>query len=98
LVPPWFFREISRILPDGQIKCAIFSMSVFFAGLNHQKRLQRKIRIVEAIQRDLGCPDITRKYSDFQKLQINLYLCPSRPTEGRFAIVTDVGTGCDGCR
>jgi hypothetical protein len=26
----------------------------------------------------------------------NPYFALSRPTEGRFAIVTDVGTGCDG--
>jgi hypothetical protein len=32
-----------------------------------------------------------QKYSDFPKLQISLYAPPSRPTEGRFAIVTDAG-------
>ena len=32
-----------------------------------------------------------KKYSDFQKTQISLYPSPSRPTEGRLAIVTDAG-------
>jgi hypothetical protein len=32
-----------------------------------------------------------KKYSDFQKQQISLYLLPSRPTEGRHAIVTAAG-------
>ena len=37
-----------------------------------------------------------QKYSDFQKLRLSLYAFPSRPTKGRFAIVTNVGAGCDG--
>jgi hypothetical protein len=32
-----------------------------------------------------------RKYSYFQLAQITSYQSPSRPTEGRFAIVTDAG-------
>jgi hypothetical protein len=32
-----------------------------------------------------------QKYSDFPKTQISLYPQPSRPTEGRLAIVTDAG-------
>jgi len=52
----------------------------------------------------LAIPDLTRranqqkpvqprlrKYSDFQKSQITLYPLPSRPTEGRLAIVTNAG-------
>jgi hypothetical protein len=34
---------------------------------------------------------ILKKYSDFQKYQISLHPFPSRPTEGRFAIVTAAG-------
>ncbi len=34
---------------------------------------------------------LSQKYSDFQKTQISLYPWPSRPTEGRLAIVTDAG-------
>jgi len=34
---------------------------------------------------------LLQKYSDFPKTQIGLYPLPSRPTEGRFAIVTDAG-------
>jgi len=32
-----------------------------------------------------------KKYSDFQKTQNSLYPPPSRPTEGRLAIVTNAG-------
>jgi hypothetical protein len=32
-----------------------------------------------------------KKYSDFQKTQISLSRSPSRPTEGRLAIVTNAG-------
>jgi hypothetical protein len=32
-----------------------------------------------------------KKYSGFPKEQITLYRQPSRPTEGRLAIVTDAG-------
>jgi hypothetical protein len=32
-----------------------------------------------------------QKFSDFPKTQITLYPSPSRPTEGRFAIVTNAG-------
>jgi hypothetical protein len=32
-----------------------------------------------------------KKYSDLQKQQITLYPSPSRPTEGRHAIVTAAG-------
>ena len=32
-----------------------------------------------------------KKYSDFQKTQISLSHSPSRPTEGRLAIVTNAG-------
>jgi hypothetical protein len=34
---------------------------------------------------------LSQKYSDFPKTQITLYPRPSRPTEGRLAIVTDAG-------
>jgi hypothetical protein len=34
---------------------------------------------------------ILQKYSDFPKTQISPYPLPSRPNEGRFAIVTDAG-------
>src|ERR1700733_425632 len=37
-----------------------------------------------------------KKYSGFPKPQITGIIHASRPTEGRFAIVTDVGTGCGG--
>jgi hypothetical protein len=34
---------------------------------------------------------LVKKYSDFQKSQISPICSPSRPSEGRFAIVTDAG-------
>jgi hypothetical protein len=34
---------------------------------------------------------LLKKYSDFPNTQISLYLSPSRPTEGRFAVVTNAG-------
>jgi hypothetical protein len=36
---------------------------------------------------------LSKKYSDFPKTQITLYPPPSRPTEGRLAIVTAAGRG-----
>ena len=43
----------------------------------------------------MGChlpvQPLLQKYSDFPKTQISLYPLPSRPTEGRLAIVTDAG-------
>ena len=34
---------------------------------------------------------LLKKYSDFPKTQITFITLPSRPTEGRLAIVTDAG-------
>jgi hypothetical protein len=34
---------------------------------------------------------LSKKYSDFPKAKSVVYPLPSRPTEGRFAIVTDAG-------
>src|ERR1700733_6007457 len=40
---------------------------------------------------DAAVQPLLKKYSDFPKAQISLYLSPSRPTEGRFAVVTNAG-------
>jgi hypothetical protein len=40
---------------------------------------------------DFRVQPLSKKYSAFQKSQITLYPIPSRPTQGRIAIVTDAG-------
>jgi hypothetical protein len=44
-----------------------------------------RIKLIWAVQSHL------QKYFCFSEIEIKLYDSPSRPTEGRFAIVTDAG-------
>jgi hypothetical protein len=53
--------------------------------------LRQKTKFSSGIKLILAAQSSREKYSDFPKPQISLYRQPSRPTEGRLAIVTDAG-------
>jgi len=56
--------------------------------------IARNGRFIEPDQRDLGRPVLLRKIFRFPRRANHLYnLAPSRLTEGRFAIVTNVERG-----
>jgi hypothetical protein len=83
--------------PDSPVEAKISSVArdvVRFGGLKRRKSRARKWKFAQAFQADLGGPVLERKIFRFA-LAPNQWF-PSRiphPREGRFAIVTDVGSG-----
>jgi hypothetical protein len=82
----------------GRISTANTPFSATRCGLRQSlthwlTRLARAGRFVEPDQCDLGCPVLSAKRFPFLADPNHFYIAPSRPTEGRFAIVTDVGNG-----
>ena len=56
------------------------------------KSRARRGEFREAVQADLGCPDLERKISGFPKIRKHAYPAAIPPRhEGRFAIVTNAG-------
>jgi len=85
------------ICPTRQIELIFLKFTLGASGAEHENPPSRKQRFCEAFQRDLGCPVPSLKNISLRASPIKS-IFPAIPShsEGRFAIVTDVGTGCGG--
>jgi hypothetical protein len=83
-----------RKVPGGQISSSFFRVTLRSPARKAMKTPARKLQFTELIQSDLGRPDPSAKIFRFSRFSIGGFFRSIPPhTEGRFAIVTDVGCG-----